>query len=864
MGEVWLAADLRLQRQVAIKALPAAVADAAVLARFEREARFLASLNHPNVASIHGLEEVGDERFIVMELVQGDTLETVISRGAMPLRDALRVGSEVAAGLKAAHDAGIVHRDLKPANIKITPDGGVKILDFGIARPATDEHAILNTHAPTLAGAQLTRAGSVVGTPSYMSPEQMRGEAVDRRADVWAFGCLLYEMLTGRRPYSGATLYDLGVAIETREPDWNLLPPATPESVRHLLRRCLQRAPQERLRDAADIRITLEDARADNARTVPAVSNDPRSPAWIGAVAAFAVVVAALLLMLSRRPAAAVPAVPERHAVALSQITSGGGIEEFPAWSPDGTQVVYAADGGGVRKLFLTRPGVVQETQLTHGPSEDIQPAWSSDGRQILFVRAREAGKRLEPGDVNGSYEGADVWTIDVASHDERKLLDNAFNPSMSPDGASIAIDTSWAGPRRIWIVNARGLSPQQITTDSSEAVTQIAPRWSPDSAKIVFQNIERTKFDIREVQVNTRQTSWITHDIYMNLTPVWSSSGGHIYFSSFRSGGMNIWRVAVNPEGVPSGKPEQITTGPGQDVQLAAARTGNRLAFANLRQNADIWRMPLDAGGRVAGPPQPLIVTSREDSRGAWSADGTQVAFNSDRGGEMNIWTLSLRDGTTRQLTSGGGGDYQPNWSPDGSRIAFFSARGGSPDIWVTDVATRKLAQLTRGAALDINPSFSPAGDQIAYQSDAGGRLEVWVIRSDGTGAHQVTSIGASGHFLRWTNDGFIVFRCSCSGTPRLMKVSPAGGEPQPIIDLPPGAGAHISFSPDRTSLIDVIGHKVLWRFSLKGEKVKLFSFPDADVRIDYPVWSSDGKWLLFDRFRPEGGDIWMIENAD
>ncbi len=865
MGEVWLATDPRLQRNVAIKALSSAVSrDPSALARFEREARFLAALNHPNVASIHGLEEVGDERFIVMELVPGDTLQALIARGPLPLRDALRIGAEIASGLEAAHDAGIIHRDLKPANIKVTADGRVKILDFGIARPSASETAATDTQSPTVAGAQLTDAGSVIGTPSYMSPEQLRGDALDRRTDIWSFGCVLFEMLAGRRPWAGATFYDIVAAIETREPDWSLLPAHTPEPVRHILRRCLQRDPHERLRDAADLRLTLEDARAGfTATAVKPVAT--RRGSWVvPAVAiAFVVTIALLVIDLARRPSA-VRATAERAPFALSQVTSGAGIEEFPSWSPDGKQLVYCSGVSGVRKLFLTRPGTSQETQLTSGSFDDIQPAWSRDGKQILFVRGREAGKRLEPTDVFGPYEGGDVWTIDLATHGERKVLENAFNPSMSPDGSSIAVDASWAGPRRIWIVNARGLNPQQITSDPSEAVAQFAPRWSPDSTRLVFQNVERTKFDIREVQVSTRQTSWITNDIYMDVTPVWSSSGKHVYFSSFRSGGMNIWRVAVNGDGALAGQPEQVTSGAGQDVQLAAAPAGDRMAFATLRQNADLWRMPIGASGTAAGPPEPLIATSREDSRGAWSPDGSQIAFNSDRGGSMNIWLFALRDGATRQLTSGPGGDFQPSWSPDGGRVCFFSARGGSPDIWVSELSSGKLTQMTRGTSLDINPAFSPAGDLIAYQSDAGGRLEVWVVGSDGRGARQLTTVGVSGHFLRWTSDGSVVFRCPCGGTNQLMKVSLKGGEPQAMAALPPGAGGHISFSPDGLELIDVIGHKVIWRIGLTGAPVKLFSFPDADVRIDYPVWSPDGKWLLFDRFRPEGGDVWMIDHAD
>lgn len=853
MGNVYRATDPRLGREIAIKALPHDLAhDSAALARFEREARFLAALNHSNIAAIYGIEEQSGERFLVLELVRGESLDALLARGPLPLDQALRMAIEIASALEAAHEAGIVHRDLKPSNVRITPEGHVKLLDFGIAKhlaPVIDV-----SKAATMAN-DLTRAGSVVGTPAYMSPEQIRGAEVDRRSDIWAFGCLLFEMLTGRRAFNGHNYIELADAIRSGESDWSALPKSTPERLRRLTARCLKKDPHERLHDIGDARVELEEIAAERAggraRKIPRLM-------FVALIAAAAAITAGL--MLSRRPSPALPS--STAAPKLTQLTFAEGVEEFPAWSPDGASIVYSADVAGIRKLFIRKIGSNETQQLTKGDHDDLQSAWSADGRHIVFVRARDTKRRLEPGDVFNFYDGsaADLWSIDLQSRRESRLVEGAFYPSISPDGKSIAVDASWAGPRRIWIVDGRGQNPQQVTSDSSEAVAHMLPNWSPDGKKIVYQRIERTKFDVSVVDIATRTSVAVTNDNFREVNPVWAHDGNSIYFSSDRGGGINLWRIAVGADNKPNGPPQQLTRGAGQDVEIAMAPDGKRLVYATLRQNDEIWRMPLTPEGTVAGPPQPVVATTREDSRGAWSPDGQMIAFNSDRTGDMNIWVHSFRDGSIRQITRGAGGDFQPNWSPDAREIVFFSSRAGNADIWKVDVASGRLTQLTRVHSLEVNPFFSLDGTEIAYQSDASGRLELWLMRSDGSNKRQRTDIGAGGHFMRWLKDGLIYFRSPT--TRQVMKVSPASGDPIPVTE---NGGSHISFSPDGTKLIDVTGHKVLWLYSLPdNKKQQLFTFDNPDVRIDYPVWSPDGQWLLFDRFKPEGGDIWIAEGIE
>lgn len=548
----------------------------------------------------------------------------------------------------------------------------------------------------------------------------------------------------------------------------------------------------------------------------------------------------------------------------LTQVTFADGVEEYPVWSADG-RVAFSAEVGKVRKIFTKNLDSGEEAQLTRGEFDDILPSWSPDGTAILFVRGQRASEKLQPSDVFGPFDAGDIWAVDVTSGAETKLIDNAFNPAYSPDGKYVAYDASRSGPRRIWISDSNGHNPQQVSTDTSEEASHVRPRWSSDGRRIVFQNIERTKFNVRAVAIDTRQMSWITNDLNNNLNPVWSHKNNYIYFSSDRGGGYNIWRTAISRSGEATGQPQQITTGAGQDIELALSPDGKRMGFSVLKQNADLWRLPVSpANGKPTGPPENLITTTREDSRGSWSADGSRIAFNSDRAGEMNIWVFSVGDRSTRQITRGPGGDFQPTWSTDGRQLVFFSSRNGNADIWRVDVESGALTQLTQDPATDINPFFSPDGRQIVYQSDRTGRTEVWMMNSDGTNDRQLTRVGVRGHFIRWNKAGDAVVFRAVDGSG--WKVVEAAVDGRPPVELPNiRGGAHLSFDPLFTSILDVSAHKALWVSPLAGgEPVKVFEFDDPDVRIDYPVWSPDGKWVLFDRFRPEGGDIWMIENFE
>jgi len=851
MGEVYRARDTRLDRAVAIKVLPSDLAaDPDRLRRFGQEARAVGQMNHPNVLTVHDLGTHEGSPYLVTELMEGTTLRERLEAGPLPVHEALDYALQMARGIAAAHEKGVVHRDLKPENLFVTRDGLIKVLDFGLAKSVHPSMDVALTQAPTVAEA--TRPGIVLGTVSYMSPEQLRGLPAEPRSDLFAFGAIVHEMLTGRRAFTRTTPAETMAAILRDDPEdlRALLRADIPPALAGLLRACLEKAPEKRPASAHDLVARLEQLSRERA-PVRTGRN-----AWLLAAALLAL---GLALFLWLRRGEGTGGAPQ---LKLSQITIAEGIEDFPALAPDSRRLAYASDSGGIRHIVLKEFQSGREEPLTRGDLDEIQPSWSPDGGTLLFVRARKPGSRLEPGDVFGQYSGGDVWARDFRSGRETKLVENAFDPAPSPDGAWIAVDAAWLGPSRIWLVDREGRNPLQLTSDSSEAVAHLRPRWSPDGKRIVFLSQERTKFDIRVADVSSKKMIWVTDDLFQDIAPVWAPSGRRIYFSSLRSGGLNLWRIAVAAGGSPEGRPEQITSGAGQDVNADVSPDGRRLVFSILRQNASLWKLPVSpATGRRVGEPQEVIGTTREESRGAWSPDGSRIAFNSDRDTNMNIWVADPRDGSARQLTHGPGGDYQPNWSPEGKSLVFFSARSGNSDIWSVELDSTSLRPLTRGRAMEINPFFSPDGRRIAYQSDAGGHLEVWIMGADGASPRQLTSVGVTGHFLRWSRDGaYVYFRCPGGGNPQVMRVSAAGGEPE---SLPPiSGGSHLSFSPDEERIMDVVGHKALWVSPLNGgPPEQVFEFGDPAVRIDYPVWSPDGNWVLFDRFSPKGGDIWMLE---
>ena len=845
MATVYLARELRLGRPVALKVLETGLAVELGPERFLREVATAARLQHPHILPVFESGETAGRLWYSMPYVEGESVRGRLERTPpIALAEALRIAREAAHALHHAHLHGVVHRDIKPENILLTRDGSTLVADFGIARSSD-------------ADTRITSAGLAVGTPMYMSPEQASGEGrMDGRSDIYSLGCVLYEMLTGSPPFTGSSPQAVAAKHLSQPP-----PPLRtgPPAVAAAVAKALAKLPEDRFATAAEFAGALEGLAAEPGRRL--------WPRVAVALAALALVVAGVALWRQgeRGVAGRGGAVASGFNRRMAPITSSEGVEEWPAWSPDRARLAYIAEVGGYRQIFLRTLATGEERRVSRGARDDIQPAWSPDGKRLAFVRASADSGKLEPADLNGWYsDGGDVWTVDLATGAERRLVPDAFGPSWSPDGRRLAFDAEWAGPRRVWISDSAGRNPRQLSSDSSDAVVHAGPRWSPDGRRIVFRRIEKTISDIVSADAASGAALPLTDDAAFDLDPSWSADGRRVYFSSSRGGGLNLWRIAVAADGRAAGAPEQLTTGAGDDVEPAPSPDGHRLAFAVRGINSDVWQLPVaPTTGAATGTPTPVVVTSRVESRGSWSPDGNTIAFNSDREGEMNLWLHDMRAGGDRRITSGPGGDYQPSWSPDGRWLAFFSARSGNSDVWSVSLADGRLTRLTDDAAMDTNPAVSPDGKQIAFMSDRQGRTDVWLMQADGSGQRRV-SAGAGGHFLRWTRDGrHLVYREEIGARTRIVKLDLAGGTVTPLPDV--ASGGHMSWSPDQSLILDVRGHKTLSVYPVSGSAPRrVFEFADPDIRIDYPVWSPDGRHVLFDRAAPHGGDLWVLDGVD
>jgi Tol biopolymer transport system component len=860
---VYRARDTRLGRVVAIKVLPAErMADENRRQRFVREAQAASALNHPNIVTIHEIESADGNDFIVMEYVPGKTLDTIIPRQGMRLSEVLRIAIPIADAVARAHAAGIVHRDLKPANVMVGPDGAVKVLDFGLAKLVAQEEADSpkrETRSEDGDAGPLSRPGTVAGTVEYMSPEQAKGNKVDARSDVFSFGAMLYEMITGRRAFAGNSTAETLAAVLREQPTApSELTPGVPRDLEKVILRCLQKEPDRRFQHMGDVKVELQEIREES-DSQPAAAQAParrRRRWWLAAALAVALFLA-VVAWLRWHPREIELAQPK-----LVPLTSMRGYETQPTFSPDGAQIAFVWEGEKRDNwdIYLTMIGSSEIHRLTTDSAPDSAPSWSPDGRQIAFVRSR-------PGDLPWDLKGqGTIHLVSPVGGSDRKLSDFPVcrTLSWSPDGRWLAAGRYRSttetdpGAAGIYLIPVLGGEPRPMTSAKGPAC-QYDPAFSPDGHHLAYQSCASCSMGLScHIDVVALGTDYVpagptrrlTRRAGMILGLAWTRDGNSLVYGDWTT--VRLWRAWI----VGDRPPEKIEFGGLGALWPATAASLDRLAFAYGRDTSAIYRF------EVGHPPEALLGSSLQDDTPHLSPDGRRVTFQSRRGGEgVEIW-LAAADGSNPMRLTHGPGIWQgsPRWSPDGQRIAFDSqAEDGKWDIWTIDADGGSPRRLTLDPGNKNIPRWSRDGRWIYFQSDRAGAVEIWRIPATGGSEERVTHGGGS--VADESADGkTLFFTRTLFGNVPLFALPLAGGPERKVFECVP----HRGFS---------VGPDGIYHLGCTAEQraVPLYLL-DPATREDRPLGkleqaccltvSPDGKTILYTKDENQGSDLMMIEN--
>jgi serine/threonine protein kinase len=786
MGEVYRARDTKLDRDVAIKVLPEAFAhDADRLARFLREAKTLAALNHPNIAAIYGLEDADGTKALVMELVEGDDLSQRVARGAIPIDEALPIAKQIADALEAAHEQGIIHRDLKPANIKVRPDGTVKVLDFGLAKAIESPSAMSPSvsQAPTITTpTMITGVGMILGTAAYMSPEQARGKPVDKRTDIWAFGCVLYEMLTGRRAFQGEDVSDTLAAVVKLEPKWEALPRDLPDAIFRLLRRALKKDARSRLGDIRDARLEMEDGLVDPAapggQPVPSTSSDTRTRWLQGIGIAVLAAITTIVAMLNWRDAP-----PDAATVRFEVATPAASTSGFFQLAPDGRTIVYVAALDGKNMLWARTMDSVAPQPLP-GTDGASNPFWSPDSRSIGFFAAGNL-KRV-------GLDGGPARTLTSGNP-----IGLNRGGAWSRDDVIVFAPTPTSGLFRIPASGGEAVPLTSLGSNTSHRF----PAFLPDGQHFIYLAQRGTDgadiiLTTLEAPAGTRLLSGDTSAVYAAPGYILFGSQGDLYAQPFDAG-----RLQLTGDRFPVAEGISIEQ---QGHALVSASASGTLAYRANVQGGMRQLVWFDRSGKsigVVGPP------SQAMSEIEISPDGRRVALiRSFEGGQGNdVWLADIARGVFSRITSSTLNERWPTWSPDGTRVAFehgydvpgenriyVTALSGtqellfqdkvaaspsdwsrdgryvlyrttsaatSGDLWVLPVSgDRKPFPFATSKFSETRGQFSPDGRWVAFESDESGRPEVYVKGFPNPGQQWQVSLDG-GIEARWAPDGRDVY---------------------------------------------------------------------------------------------------------
>ena len=807
MADVYRAHDTRLGRDVAIKVLPAEyAADPERLRRFEQEARAVAALDHPNILAVHNVGTHEGVPYIVSELLEGKTLRDRLHSGGLTVRKAVETAVQIAQGLAAAHEKGVIHRDLKPGNVFLTKDGQVKILDFGLAKLAAPRSAVEAAQASTVV--EPTEAGTTLGTVGYMSPEQVRGQSVDQRTDIFSFGCVLHEMLSGRSPFHRDTPAETMAAI--LHDDAPALAGTGREispTLQGIVWRCLEKQAEDRFGSARDVAFALE---AVGSETSPPAAGPVVAEGWlrrwwlataIMVIGAVAVVVG--LLLTQAAPSGQLPLFHTR------QVTGELALEGRAAISPNGNEIVYTTKEDGKSSIWITDIRGGNALRVVSGLPQASDPSWFRDGSTVAFT--------------SGDGATTAIWKVPRFGGTAMPLVPNAEQAALSPDGTRIAFSRrAEEGFLRIWVARLNALDrARQITNTGDGRDDHVSPAWSPDSKTICYADVR----GLWLVAAEGRKARRLTSDSWANVQPAWSADGRFVYFASAREGTQALWRIAAD-----GGPHARVTDGTGYERFPSLSADGKRFAFVSRSPNGNIALVNLrtnrvariSEGGyswlpAIAPDRSALVFVSQfgdaatlrsihlqddapasqsivlVDQLGAVfspdiSSDGRWLAFYREVEGRREVWVVPAHGGLAANFSGHTGQDVQPVWSPDSRRIAFVSNRGGTYQIWVAPFAdgrrTAEPLRVSGNSGTATYPSWSPDGKTIAYLLVTGDSKDVWVTPADGGGPSRRLTFGAQADCLRWfgTSEKLLVSGYWGHQSPAFRLLYPETGETCPF----------------------------------------------------------------------------------
>jgi Tol biopolymer transport system component/tRNA A-37 threonylcarbamoyl transferase component Bud32 len=856
MGEVYRARDTRLNRTVAIKVLPHdQVADRDRERRFLQEARAASALNHPHIVTLHDIVHETGIDFLVMEYVAGKSLDKLISAKRLPLVEALGYGQQMASALAAAHAAGIVHRDIKPANVIVTPEGQVKVLDFGLAklvqRDVEDPGAETRTRA-----ALLTEPGMVMGTAAYMSPEQANGRELDHRTDIFSLGVVLYEMLAGQRPFRGTSQVETMHAIINNPPP----PLSQPLELRDILDKALAKDPKERYQHVGDLGLDLRRflQRPLEARRASSGTERGRRLPWIAA--------AVLLVAL---PVAwwtghrAVPTAEETAAVgapSITPFTTTLGYNGEATIAPDNQTVAYVSDRAGRFDIYLRQIGTSADIPLTRDQGDNIQPAFSPDGRQIAFVSSRGGGTAIFYPGFDNPMMGGDIWVMPALGGTPRRVTKDGNFPSWSPDGMKIVFARNRIG---LFEVAASGGDVHGIKLPSDPQVIYY-PAYSTDARWVFFED---SRNSINVVPV----TGGAVQQLGTGRHPVWDASAQAVIYSDSREGNNHsLWSLPFSTEhGKSSGAARPLTIGRGRDWQPAVSRDGKLVAYTAIQATFNLEAVPFDAeAGRVLGSPRVVTTGNQVSYFMRFSPDGRSIAFESSRGAGRHIWRVDISTEPVQLTADPKFEETFPQWAPDGNTIAFTRQPAQSPNaktLWLMDPDGANPRQILEGNNLT---RWLPDGSAIVYQNL---KNEILLYDLATARSRQISTQPDVVSMPTPSSDGqWIVYQATGkdAGNVDVHAVRLDGGQPR-VVASTPRQDFHPFFSPSGRWVYFQQDHKNIYRVPGPGQDwkradpVRVTDFPESGLFVEDPQISRDGKQLLYARGRIIG-DIWILKRGE